>query len=60
MLLISAVQQNDCYTHIYIYAFFIFIPIMVCHRILTVVPCAIYSRTLLFSHSIYNSLHLLI
>ena len=32
---------------------------MVYHKILNIVPCAI-SRTLLFIHSIYNSLHLLI
>ena len=32
---------------------------MVYHRILNTVPCAIYSRTLLFIPSIYSSLHLL-
>ena len=52
---------NFCYTawwfsYIYIF-FFIFFSIMVSHRILNIVPCAI-SRTLLFIHSIRNSLHL--
>ena len=39
--------------------FCIFFSIMVYHRISNIVPCAIYSRTLLFIHSICNSLRLL-
>ena len=40
--------------------FFIFYSIMVYHRVLTLVPCAIYARTSLFICSVYNSLYLLI
>ena len=32
---------------------------IVYHRILNVVPCAIYNRTLLFIHSIYHRIYLL-
>ena len=48
-MLISAVQQSDLviylyiYLHIYIYIFFfIFFSIIVYHRILNIVPCAIH------------------
>ena len=54
IFLISAVQQSDSVIH----SFLIFFSIMVYHRILNTVLYAI-SRTLLFIHSIYNSLHLL-
>ena len=53
VVLIPAVQQIDSVIHIYTF-FFIFFSIMVYHRILNIV------RTLLFIHSTYNSLHLLI
>ena len=40
--LISAVQQSDSVIHIYIYSCFkVFSSIMVYHRILNIVPCAI-------------------
>ena len=39
VVLISAVQQID--SVIYIYIYFIFFSIMVYHRILNIVPCAI-------------------
>ena len=51
------------YTYIYIYIyifFFMFFSIMVYHRILNIVLPVLYSRTLLFTHYIHNSLHLLI
>ena len=44
VVLISAVQQSDSVLYIYIYIdifFFIFSSIMVYHRILNIVPCAI-------------------
>ena len=42
VVLISAVQQSDSVIHIYIYTFFfIFFSMMVYHRILNIVPCAI-------------------
>ena len=49
VVLISAIQQNDSdiyihthtHTHIYIYIIFHIFPIMVYHRILDIVPCAI-------------------
>ena len=44
-MLVSAVQQSDSVIHMY--TFFIFFSILVYHRILNVVPCAIYSTTLL-------------
>ena len=56
-MLISAVQHSDSVIHIYTF-FFIFFSIMVYPRILNIVPCAT-SRTLLFIHSMCNSLHLL-
>ena len=58
VVLISGVQQSDSVIHICTF-FFIFFSVMVHHRILNIVPCAI-SRTLLFIHSLCNSLHLLI
>jgi len=61
VVLISTVQhtQLHIYIHIYMYTFFfIFFSVMVYHKTLNRVPCA-YSRTLLFIHRIYNSLHLL-
>ena len=59
VVLISAVQQSDSVIHMYTILFHILFQIMVYHRILTIVPCAI-SRTLLLIHSIGKSLHLLI
>ena len=57
-MLISAVQQSDSVIYIYTHTFsFIVFSLMVCHRIFSIVPCAI-SKT--FIHSVYNSLHLLI
>ena len=52
---------NFCYTakwfgYTHIYTFFIFFSIMVYPRILNIVPM-LYIRTLLFFHSIRNSLH---
>ena len=47
------------HTHIYIHIFFfIFFSIMVYHRILNKFPM-LYGRTLLFTHPVYNGLHLL-
>ena len=40
VVLISAVQQSDSFIHIHAF-FFIFFSIMVYHRILNIVPCAI-------------------
>ena len=40
VVLISAVQQSDSFIHRYTF-FFIFFSIMVYHRILDIVPCAI-------------------
>ena len=37
----------------------IFFSMIVYHRILNVVPCAVYNRTLLFIHSIYSRIYLL-
>ena len=37
-MLISAVQQSDSVIHIF---FFIFFSIMVYHRILSIIPCAV-------------------
>ena len=45
---------------IYMHFFFIFFSIMVYHKILNIFHCAVYTRTWLFIHSIYNSLHLLV
>ena len=56
-MLISGIQQSD-YIYIYIYFFSYSFP-LVYHRILNVVPYAI-CKTLLFIHSIYSSLQLLI
>ena len=56
-VLIFTIQQSDSFIHIYTF-FFIFFSIMVYHRILNMAPCA--RGTLLSSHSLYNSLHLLI
>ena len=56
-MLIFTIQQSDSFIHIYTF-FFIFFSIMVYHRILNMAPCA--RGTLLSSHSLYNSLHLLI
>ena len=41
VLLISVVQQSDSVLHICIYSFFILLSIMVYHRILNIVFCAI-------------------
>ena len=41
-VLISVVQQSESYIYIYRYiCFFIFFSIMLYHRILNIVPCAI-------------------
>ena len=57
VVLVSAVQQTDSLIHICI-LFFAFFSIMFYHRILNRAPCAC-SRILLFTHFIYDSLHLL-
>ena len=50
-----------CTTKWLIYTFFfIFFSTMVYHRILNIDTCAIYNRTLVLIHSVYNSLQLLI
>ena len=47
--------------HLYMYMpSFSYFSMMVYHRIWNIAPCALHSRTLLFIHSIDNSLHLLI
>ena len=58
-MLTSPVQQSDSVIHMHTFIF-IFFSIMVYHRILNIVPCAI-SRTLsyLSIYSICNVLHLL-
>ena len=40
VVVITTVQQSDSITHIYI-VFFIFLSIMVYHRIWNIVPCAL-------------------
>ena len=40
VVLISGVQQNDSVVHIYIF-FLVFFSIVVCQRVLNIVPCAI-------------------
>ena len=57
VVLISAVQQSDSVTHIYIFLF-VFFSIMVYHRILSTVPCAIQQDLVVYPS--YTSLHLLI
>ena len=63
-MLISGVQQSDpvmrtdTHTHTHTF-FFVFFSIMVYHRILSIVPL-LCSMALLFIHSVYNSMHLLI
>ena len=57
-MLISTVQQSDCVMHINTFLFKFF-SIMVYHRVLNIV-LILYSRTLLFIHLMYSSLHLLI
>ena len=57
IVLISAVQRSDSVIHIYI--LFIFFSIMVYHKMLNMVPCAV-GQDMLFSHSGHNSLHLLV
>ena len=57
-MLIVAVQHSD--SVIYIYSFFIFFSILVYHRILSIVLFPVlHSRTMLFNHSLYNSLRVL-
>ena len=42
-VLISGVQQSDSVMHIHIKAFFfIFFSITICHRILSIIPCAVH------------------
>ena len=59
------VQQSASAVHIYIYihthSFFIFFSIMVYHRILNIVPCAIQQDLVGYptNKALYNSLHLL-
>ena len=57
IVLISAVQRSDSVIHIYI--LFIFFSIMVYHKMLNMVPCAV-GQDMLFIHSGHNSLHLLV
>ena len=69
IVLISAVQPSDSVTYLSIYLsvylpiyilFKILFSIVVYHRILNIAPCAVlYYRTLLFIHSICDSLYLL-
>ena len=40
VVLISAVEQSDSAIHIYTFFFLIFFSILVCLRILNIVPCA--------------------
>ena len=47
------------FMYIHVSILFIFFPIMVCLSTLNIIPC-VYSRTLLFIHSMCNSLYLLI
>ena len=67
VVLIPAVEQHDSvlYTYLYIYVYiyintflFIFFSIMVYHRMFIQFPM-LYSKILLFTHSVYNRLHLL-
>ena len=54
---ISKWFSYNIYTYTHTHTFF---STMVYHRILNVASCAIYNRTLLFIHPIYNSLYLLV
>ena len=56
-MLVSVVQNSNSVKHIYTFSF-IFSPIIIYHRILNIVSCAI-QQNLSFIHSLYNSLHLL-
>ena len=61
-MLTSAVQQCDCYTHIYIYTH-VYIFLFLFFSIWFITGCwiqfpVLYSRTFLFIHSICNSFHL--
>ena len=49
-MLISSVQQSDSVIHISTF-FFISFPVMVCHRVLHIVPCAILSEKAMAPHS---------
>ena len=60
VVLVSGVQQSDSVIYIHIFILFQIFSIMVYHRILNIVLPVLYSRTLLFTHYIHNSLHLLI
>ena len=59
-MLISAIQKSGSIIHIYTF-FFIFFSIMVYHRILNIVPCAIQQDLVGYptNKALYNSLHLL-
>ena len=52
--LISAAQQSDSVIHIYTF-FFIFFSIMVCHRIFSIIPCAIQLKFLIFGQGFCHS-----
>ena len=56
-MLISAVQQSDSVTHIYTFKIF---SIVVYHRILNIVLCAVQSNLVVYPFFVdmYNSLHL--
>ena len=57
ILLVSVVQNSNSVKHIHTFSF-IFFPIIIYHRILNIVSCAI-QQNFSFIHSLYNSLHLL-
>ena len=56
LLLVSTEQQNDLGIHIYTF-FNILFSIMVYHRSLNILPCAVQWTS--YIHSMYNSLHVI-
>ena len=54
VVLITAIQQSDSVIHIYTVFFKIFFSIMVYHRILNIVPCAIQQDLVVYPFYIYK------
>ena len=52
--LISAVEQSDSVSHMYIYILFHIFCIMIYHRILNIVPCAIQKDLVVYPLCIYQ------
>ena len=58
-MLISAVQKSDLVIHIHIYYFSIFFSIVVYHRILNIVPCAVQWELIIRSSRLLRSCYVL-